>query len=207
MFYVGVGGKDLLKRSWRNLSDHITLHCDNVDLTPRIRELRLHCLLFLNIPRYSAGTMPWGTPAYSMGFEPQRIDDGYLEVIGFTSTSLATLYVGGHGLRICQCRTAIVTTNKTVPMQVDGEPCRLKPSIIRIWRRNQARLVRKPKRRSSLSLSFDDSNLPAPLLPRETSISERIRVEISVVSMTDYEELGYDRELLQQACESCVFVH
>ena len=26
--------------------------CDGVDLTPKIKELKLHCLLFLNIHRY-----------------------------------------------------------------------------------------------------------------------------------------------------------
>ena len=39
--------------------------------------------------RYAAGTMPWGNPGSNMtNFEPQRLDDGYLEVIGFTAASL-----------------------------------------------------------------------------------------------------------------------
>ena len=41
-------------------------------------------------PRYGAGTMPWGHPGEHHDFEPQRHDDGYLEVIGFTMTSLVS---------------------------------------------------------------------------------------------------------------------
>lgn len=63
----------------------------------------------------------------------------------------ATLQVGGHGERICQCRQAVITTTKAIPMQVDGEPCRLRASKITISRRNQARIVMKSKRRMSLS--------------------------------------------------------
>ena len=39
--------------------------------------------------RYAAGTTPWGGSGSSFAsFLPQRIDDGYLEVIGFTTASL-----------------------------------------------------------------------------------------------------------------------
>ena len=41
--------------------------------------------------RYCAGTTPWGNPTGTgVNFEPQRHDDGYLEVIGFTSASLVS---------------------------------------------------------------------------------------------------------------------
>lgn len=40
--------------------------------------------------RYCAGTMPWGNPGEHHDFEPQRHDDGCLEVIGFTMTSLVS---------------------------------------------------------------------------------------------------------------------
>ena len=45
--------------------------------------------------RYCAGTMPWGHPGEHHDFEPQRHDDGYLEVIGFTMTSLVSKPAGG----------------------------------------------------------------------------------------------------------------
>lgn len=50
--------------------------------------------------RYCAGTTPWGNPSEHHDFEPQRHDDGYIEVIGFTMTSLVrnlSLLPGSHG--------------------------------------------------------------------------------------------------------------
>lgn len=47
-----------------------------------------NCVMFSC--RYASGTLPWGNPN-TPGFEPQRHDDGYLEVIGFTYSSLVRL--------------------------------------------------------------------------------------------------------------------
>lgn len=44
--------------------------------------------------RYCAGTMPWGNPGDHREFEPQRHDDGYIEVIGFTMASLVSVCGG-----------------------------------------------------------------------------------------------------------------
>lgn len=46
----------------------------------------------LNVPhcRYCAGTMPWGNTGDHRDFEPQRHDDGCIEVIGFTMASLVS---------------------------------------------------------------------------------------------------------------------
>ena len=52
MFYGQMGGKDLLQRKWKDLCNYITLECDGVDLTSRLKELRVHSVLFLNIPRF-----------------------------------------------------------------------------------------------------------------------------------------------------------
>lgn len=94
--------------------------------------------------------MPWGNTGDHRDFEPQRHDDGCIEVIGFTMASLvrerkknrwqnqsrkkapclnvivnpppfvhqAALQVGGHGERLHQCREVVLTTFKTVPVQV-----------------------------------------------------------------------------------------
>ncbi|KAL8621865.1 hypothetical protein ACOMHN_046069 [Nucella lapillus] len=126
--------------------------CDGIEITQKIQDLKLHCLLILNIPRYASGTLPWGNPN-AVGFEPQLLDDGYLEVIGFTYSSLATLHVGGHGERLMQCRAVRITTYKPMPMQVDGEPCRLRPSKMHITFRNQANMITKLKRRGSMPIA------------------------------------------------------
>ncbi|XP_071320106.1 diacylglycerol kinase zeta-like isoform X3 [Trachinotus anak] len=162
--------------------------CDGTDLTSKVQDLKLQCLVFLNIPRYCAGTTPWGNPSEHHDFEPQRHDDGYIEVIGFTMTSLATLQVGGHGERLNQCREVTLTTTKPLPVQVDGEPCRLAPSVIHISLRNQANMIQKTKRRTSL-----------PHLNDQQPVPERLRIRVSRISMVDYETLHYDKDKLRQA--------
>lgn len=88
IFMASSGSKDLLRRTWKNLADHIQIECDGVDMGPKIRELKLHCLLFLNIPKYSSGTSPWGSTNNS--FAPPQHDDGMLEVIGLTTAQLVS---------------------------------------------------------------------------------------------------------------------
>lgn len=53
------------------------------------------------------------------------------------------IQVGGHGDRICQCRKVTLTTNKVIPMQMDGEPCRLRPATLHIRCSHQALVVQK----------------------------------------------------------------
>ena len=55
------------------------------------------------------------------------------------------LQAGGHGTCITQCKTAKIVTTKVIPMQVDGEACRLAPSIITLSRLNQATMLAKKK--------------------------------------------------------------
>ncbi|KAL2088762.1 hypothetical protein ACEWY4_015661 [Coilia grayii] len=188
MFYAGTAFSDFLMGSSKDLAKHIKVVCDGTDLTSKVQELKLQCLVFLNIPRYCAGTMPWGNPSEHHDFEPQRHDDGCIEVIGFTMTSLATLQVGGHGERLNQCREVTLTTYKSIPMQVDGEPCKLAPSVIHISLRNQANMVQKTKRRTSI-----------PLLNDQQAFPERLRIRVNRISMHDYEALHYDKEKLKEA--------
>ncbi|XP_069084065.1 diacylglycerol kinase iota isoform X2 [Pleurodeles waltl] len=188
MFYAGAAFSDFLQRSSRDLSKHVKVVCDGTDLTPKIQEMKFQCIVFLNIPRYCAGTMPWGNPGDHRDFEPQRHDDGYIEVIGFTMASLAALQVGGHGERLHQCREVTLLTYKAIPMQVDGEPCRLNPSLIQISLRNQANMVQKSKRRTSM-----------PLLNDPHSVPDRLRIRVNRIKLHDYERLHYDKEKLRDA--------
>ncbi|XP_051545816.1 diacylglycerol kinase zeta-like isoform X1 [Myxocyprinus asiaticus] len=188
MFYAGTAFSDFIMGSSKDLSKHIKVVCDGTDLTSKVQELKLQCLLFLNIPRYCAGTMPWGNPSEHNDFGPQKHDDGLIEVIGFTMTSLATLQVGGHGERLNQCQEVILTTFKPIPVQVDGEPCRLAPSVIHITLRNQANMLQKTKRRISL-----------PQLNDQQPITEKIQIQVNRISMCDYEALHYDKEQLREA--------
>uniref|UniRef100_A0A3Q3XDY5 Diacylglycerol kinase n=1 Tax=Mola mola TaxID=94237 RepID=A0A3Q3XDY5_MOLML len=191
MFYAGTAFSDFLSGSSKDLAKHIKVVCDGTDLTAKVQEMKLQCLLFLNIPRYCAGTMPWGHPSEHQEFEPQRHDDGCIEVIGFTMTSLATLQVGGHGERLHQCKEVTLTTYKSIPMQVDGEPCKLAPSIIHIDLRNQANMVQKAKRRISM-----------PHLNDQQPVPEKLQIRVNRISMVAYEALHYDKDQLKEACES-----
>ncbi|XP_051979209.1 diacylglycerol kinase zeta isoform X2 [Xyrauchen texanus] len=188
MFYAGTAFSDFLMGSSKDLSKHIKVVCDGTDLTSKVQDMKLQCLLFLNIPRYCAGTMPWGNPSEHNDFGPQKHDDGLIEVIGFTMTSLATLQVGGHGERLHQCQEVILTTFKPIPVQVDGEPCRLAPSVIRITLRNQANMLQKTKRRISL-----------PQLNDQQPITDIVQIQVNRISMCDYEALHYDKEQLREA--------
>uniref|UniRef100_A0A8C1JAC2 Diacylglycerol kinase n=1 Tax=Cyprinus carpio TaxID=7962 RepID=A0A8C1JAC2_CYPCA len=183
MFYAGAAFSDFLQRSSRDLSKHVRVVCDGTDLTPKIQELKFQCIVFLNIPRYCAGTMPWGNTGDHRAFEPQRHDDGCIEVIGFTMASLAALQVGGHGERLHQCREVVLTTFKTLPVQVDGEPCRLAPSTLRISLRNQANMVQKSKRRTSVPLPH--------------AVPERLRLRVNRIVLQEYESMQFDKERLR----------
>ena len=144
MFYGQAGGKDLLKRKWKDLSNFVTLYCDGQDMTGRLKELKVHSVLFLNISSYGGGTRPWPSTATS-SFARPKTDDGLIEVIGLTTYQLPLLQAGGHGTCIAQCRSAKIITSKTIPMQVDGEPCKLLPSIISINLKNRVCMLAKSK--------------------------------------------------------------
>ncbi|PSN37266.1 Eye-specific diacylglycerol kinase [Blattella germanica] len=135
MFYGQAGGKDLLRRKWKGLAEFVTLECDGKDLTPKLKDHKVHAIVFLNIPSYGGGTHPWNRTAG--GIEPAT-DDGLIEVVGLTTYQLPLLQAGGHGTCITQCRSARIITTKTIPMQVDGEACKLTPSVISMTLLNKA---------------------------------------------------------------------
>uniref|UniRef100_A0A8C6PME8 Diacylglycerol kinase n=1 Tax=Nothobranchius furzeri TaxID=105023 RepID=A0A8C6PME8_NOTFU len=196
MFYAGTAFSDFLSGSSKDLARHIRVVCDDTDLTAKVQEMKLQCLLFLNIPRYCAGTTPWGNPSEHQDFEPQRHDDGCIEVIGFTMTSLATLQVGGHGERLHQCKEVTLTTFKSIPMQVDGEPCKLAPSVIHISLRNQANMVQKAKRRINM-----------PHLNDQQLVPEKLQIRVNRISMAAYEALHYDQDQLKEASTLLGVIH
>jgi diacylglycerol kinase (ATP) len=54
--------------------------------------------------------------------------------------------MGGKGERIAQCFKVRVTTFKPIPMQVDGEPCLLAPSIIKLSFHSKVPMLRRDKK-------------------------------------------------------------
>ncbi|XP_071452810.1 eye-specific diacylglycerol kinase isoform X2 [Hetaerina americana] len=184
MFYGQAGGKDLLQRKWKDLSDFVTLEADGKDLTPKLKEHKVHAIVFLNIPSYGGGTHPWNRAAGSI--EPAT-DDGMMEVIGLTTYQLPLLQAGGHGTCITQCKSAKVVTTKTIPMQVDGEACRLNPSIISMTLLNKASMLAKRKGGKANN--------------QQTTL-EQLKLTVNKINMSDYEQHHYDKDLLKQAAIS-----
>jgi diacylglycerol kinase (ATP) len=181
-FYTKMGGKDILQRKFADLTDYITIVGDGVDLTPRIRAQRLEAICFLNIPSHGAGTNPWGTPpSRDPKIGPQFIDDGRIEVVGFWASTFAKLQVNmSHGERIAQCEHIKMHTTKALPVQIDGEPCKLQPSVIEVILKNTAQVIRKVPRK----------NTEAPL--KGVAPTEQIKMSVSKVTKEQYHRLNRD---------------
>ncbi|XP_049311749.1 eye-specific diacylglycerol kinase isoform X3 [Bactrocera dorsalis] len=180
MYYGQMGGKDLILRQYRNLSQWVTLECDGQDFTGKLRDAGCHAVLFLNIGSYGGGTHPWND---SFGQSKPAIDDGMLEVVGLTTYQLPMLQAGLHGTCICQCRSARIVTKKTIPMQVDGEACRVKPSIIEMSLLNKAVMLAKRKHgRGDVQVN--------PL--------EKLHLTILRITMQQYEQYHYDKDMLRK---------
>lgn len=47
--------QDLLLRKWKDLSDMVTVECDGEDITKKLKEHRVHSVLFANIPSFGSG--------------------------------------------------------------------------------------------------------------------------------------------------------
>lgn len=183
LFYGTAGGKDLMQRKWKGLAEFVTMECDGKDLTPVLREHKVHAIVFLNIPSYGGGTHPWNKSGGA--FEPST-EDGLIEVVGLTTYQLPLLQAGGHGTCITQCKTAKIVTTKVIPMQVDGEACRLAPSVITLSRLNQATMLAKKK--------------PGRTIAPQTTM-DKLTLTVNLITMADYERHHYDKELLAKTAE------
>ncbi|XP_024881690.1 eye-specific diacylglycerol kinase isoform X1 [Temnothorax curvispinosus] len=185
LFYGQMGCKDLLLTKWKDLSDFVTLECDGQDMTPKLKEHRVHAILFLNIASYGGGTHPWSAGS---GTREPAMDDGLIEVVGLTTYQLPLLQARGHGTCIVQCSKAKLVTTKTIPMQVDGEACRLLPSIITLSMLNKATML--AKRRNAGKSHQHIARL------------DRLKLPIMRIKMSDYEAYHHNKERLKQVAES-----
>ncbi|KAA0196179.1 hypothetical protein HAZT_HAZT004365 [Hyalella azteca] len=88
----------------------------------------------------SEGKEKLGQGVYGLG--KARPDGGEIE-------ARPLLQAGGHGTCLTQCTRARIVTTKTIPMQVDGEACRVNPAIIEISHLNKAPMVTKMKAKAS----------------------------------------------------------
>lgn len=156
LIYIRAGSSELIKRTFADMADYINLKCDGVDFTDLIRKRSFVAVVVLNIPSYGAGTTPWGKP-HSDIYKPQKFDDGLLEVFCVTQLQLSKLYLGGTGERICQARQVVLHLHKALPVQVDGEPCLLNPSIISITHKTRAVMIANLKDVSQVCSPYSSS--------------------------------------------------
>ncbi|XP_043261188.1 eye-specific diacylglycerol kinase isoform X1 [Colletes gigas] len=187
MYYGQMGGKDLVRRKWKDLSEFVTLDCDGQDMTPKLKEHRVHAIVFLNIASYGGGTHPWGATS---GTKEPSTDDGMIEVVGLTTYQLPLLQAGGHGTCIAQCSAAKLVTTRTIPMQVDGEACRLLPSIIEMKLLNKATML--AKRRNAGKPQQDVVQL------------ERLKLPVMKIKMSDYERYHHDKDMLKKSATTWI---
>lgn len=189
--YFKGGLYDTFEQKYKSLTKFIELTCDGQDYTEVIREQKIHCIVFLNIKSYSGGANPWGSAQGAS--RPATMDDGFIEVVGlFSAPTMGALQFGLTGSRICQCRKVVIKTKKPLHCQVDGEPCYIVPSIMRISRRNQARMLMRWKSRESKyynSVSTGESSSVCSVGHPSTMCAEEsapVRVALQRVTAADF---------------------
>ncbi|XP_059661001.1 diacylglycerol kinase 5 [Cornus florida] len=92
----------------------------------------IRSIVCLNLPSFSGGFNPWGTPNQKKKNErdltPPFVDDGLIEVVGFRDAwhGLVLLAPKGHGTRLAQARRIQFEFHKGAAdhtfMRIDGEP-------------------------------------------------------------------------------------
>ncbi|XP_052208036.1 diacylglycerol kinase 5-like isoform X2 [Diospyros lotus] len=92
----------------------------------------IRSILCLNLPSFSGGLDPWGTPnakkMHNRDLTPPFVDDGLLEIVGFKDAwhGLALLTPNGHGIRLAQAHRIRFEFHKGASrytyMRMDGEP-------------------------------------------------------------------------------------
>eukprot|EP01135_Chromosphaera_perkinsii_P008681 Nk52_evm14s1444 gene=Nk52_evmTU14s1444 len=144
LYHAMVGAGDVFKRNCKDLPLIVEkLICDDVDYTPYLAKHKLESVLFLNIQSYASGTNPWGTKKGK--FKQAHFGDGLIEVLGSKgSWDLAMQAIKlSSGVRICQCKKAFIKTNKSMFMQIDGEPCFMAPCEVQLTFRNRVFMLKK----------------------------------------------------------------
>ncbi|XP_024015824.1 diacylglycerol kinase 5 isoform X2 [Eutrema salsugineum] len=93
---------------------------------------RIRSIVCLNLPSFSGGLNPWGTPnprkQRDRDLTPPFVDDGLIEVVGFRNAwhGLVLLAPNGHGTRLAQANRIRFEFHKGATdhtfMRMDGEP-------------------------------------------------------------------------------------
>jgi len=92
----------------------------------------IRSIVCLNLPSFSGGLNPWGTPSdkksQERGLTPPYVDDGKLDIVGFRNGwhGFVLLAPHGHGTRLAQAHSVRFEFHQGatdhVYMRMDGEP-------------------------------------------------------------------------------------
>ena len=138
LMYILCGAPELLRHSYRPLSDRVELTCDGQRVPiPEHAE----GLMVLNTPSYGGGSDLWdaggGAPLpprqgwLATPARPPSVADGHLEVVAVGDVVHLACSLGGlsSGIRLCQGRSlALRVPRSGVPLQIDGEPFNVGPA-------------------------------------------------------------------------------
>ncbi|KAF8079558.1 hypothetical protein N665_1018s0014 [Sinapis alba] len=147
----------------------------------------IRSIVCLNLPSFSGGLNPWGTPnpkrQCDRSLTPPFIDDGLIEIVGFRNAwhGLVLLAPKGHGTRLAQANRIRFEFKKGAAkhayMRMDGEPWKQplplddETLILEISHHGQVNMLTTENRKSkSMYESFprvrlsDDGNKDEPLV-------------------------------------------
>ncbi|OWR47194.1 diacylglycerol kinase 1 like protein, partial [Danaus plexippus plexippus] len=150
LWYFEFATSEQFAASCKNLHENIELVCDGVSLELN-KGPALQGVALLNIPYAHGGSNLWGASgAHRRGRFPdaqQDIGDKLIEVIGLENClHMGQVRTGlrASGRRLAQCSSIRLTTRRTFPMQIDGEPWMQPPCKITITHKNQVPMLMGP---------------------------------------------------------------
>ncbi|XP_061381346.1 diacylglycerol kinase 1 [Danaus plexippus] len=150
LWYFEFATSEQFAASCKNLHENIELVCDGVSLELN-KGPALQGVALLNIPYAHGGSNLWGASgAHRRGRFPdaqQDIGDKLIEVIGLENClHMGQVRTGlrASGRRLAQCSSIRLTTKRTFPMQIDGEPWMQPPCKITITHKNQVPMLMGP---------------------------------------------------------------
>ncbi|CAN7995042.1 unnamed protein product, partial [Ixodes hexagonus] len=179
MFYGQAGGKDLLQRKWKDLCNYVTLECDGQDYTGKLREHKVHSILFLNIPSctFSRMSRSW---QLLVKVPARREADASIAVVGTSNVACAVVSDD------CSAAQSERQQNRRLPLppplshRQDGD----RQINVQVMALSGGK--RGTKNKGAIHNQVP-SHLPL----------EKLTIAIRKLNMADYENYHYDKERLR----------